>query len=51
VARQRASQAGRRSSKIEFITADIRTEILDNNEPAEAAAALVDADVLLTGAW
>src|SRR6266404_3318295 len=36
---------------IEFITADIRTEILDNNEPAQAAAALADADVLLTGAW
>ena len=28
---------------IEFITADIRTEILDNNEPAQAAAALADA--------
>jgi hypothetical protein len=36
---------------IEFITADIRTEILDNNEPAQAAAALADADVVLTGAW
>jgi phosphoglycerate dehydrogenase-like enzyme len=36
---------------IEFITADIRTEILDNNEPKQAAAALADADVLLTGAW
>jgi phosphoglycerate dehydrogenase-like enzyme len=36
---------------IEFITADIRTEILDNNEPTQAAAALADADVLLTGAW
>ena len=36
---------------IEFITADIRTEILDNNEPAQAAAALADADVLLTGVW
>jgi phosphoglycerate dehydrogenase-like enzyme len=36
---------------IEFITADIRTEILDNNEPAEAAVALADANVLLTGAW
>jgi hypothetical protein len=36
---------------IEFITADIRTEILDNNEPAQAAAALADADVLLIGAW
>src|SRR2546430_16527592 len=36
---------------IEFITADIRTEILDNNEPAQAATALADADVLLTGAW
>ena len=36
---------------IEFITADVRTEILDNNEPAQAAAALADADVLLTGAW
>jgi hypothetical protein len=34
---------------IEFITADIRTEILDNNEPAQAA--LADADVLLTGTW
>ena len=36
---------------IEFITADIRTEVLDSNEPAEADAALADADVLLTGAW
>ncbi|HEY2527190.1 MAG TPA: NAD(P)-dependent oxidoreductase, partial [Xanthobacteraceae bacterium] len=36
---------------IDFITADIRTEILDSNEPAQAAAALADADVLLTGAW
>ena len=36
---------------IEFITADIRTEILDSNEPTEAAAALADADILLTGAW
>jgi hypothetical protein len=36
---------------IEFITADVRTEILDNDEPAQAAAALADADVLLTGAW
>jgi len=36
---------------IEFITADVRTEILDNNEPAQAAAALADADVLLTGVW
>jgi phosphoglycerate dehydrogenase-like enzyme len=36
---------------IEFITADVRTEILDNNEPPQAAAALADADVLLTGAW
>ena len=36
---------------IEFITADIRTEIIDINEPAQAAAALADADVLLTGAW
>jgi phosphoglycerate dehydrogenase-like enzyme len=36
---------------IEFITADIRTEVLDSNEPAQADAALADADVLLTGAW
>ena len=36
---------------IEFITADVRTEILDNNEPAQAAAALADADIVLTGAW
>ena len=36
---------------IEFITADIRIEILDNNDPAQAATALADADVLLTGAW
>src|ERR1700730_10939173 len=36
---------------IEFITADVRTEILDNNEPAQAAAALADTDVLLTGVW
>jgi phosphoglycerate dehydrogenase-like enzyme len=36
---------------IEFITADVSTEILDNNEPAQAAAALADADVLLTGVW
>ena len=36
---------------IEFLTAEIHTEILDNNEPAQAAAALADADVLLTGAW
>jgi hypothetical protein len=43
-----ASQA---TSIIEFITADVRTEILDNNEPAQAAAALADADVLLTGVW
>ena len=43
-----ASQA---TSIIKFITTDIRTEILDNNEPAQAAAALADADVLLTGAW
>ena len=27
---------------IEFITADIRTEILDNGEPAQAAAALAE---------
>src|ERR1700741_4277538 len=43
-----ASQAG---PIIEFITADIRTEILDSNEPTQTAAALADADVLLTGAW
>ena len=36
---------------IEFITADIRTEIVDDNEPAQGAAALTDADVVLTGAW
>jgi len=30
---------------IEFITADISTEVLDHNEPAQAAAALADADV------
>src|SRR5205085_8657176 len=36
---------------IKFITADIRTEILDTNEPAQAAAALTDADVVLTGVW
>src|ERR1700730_13744121 len=36
---------------IKFITADIRTEIFDNNEPAQAAGALADADVLLTGDW
>src|SRR5271167_2032258 len=36
---------------IEFITADVRTEILDNNDSAQAAAALADADVLLTGVW
>src|SRR5215831_5174616 len=36
---------------IEFITADVRTEILDNNEPTQAAAALADADILLTGVW
>jgi phosphoglycerate dehydrogenase-like enzyme len=36
---------------IKFITADIRAEVLNDNEPAEMAAALVDADVLLTGAW
>src|SRR5262252_4059467 len=36
---------------IEFITADVRTEILDSNEPVQAAAALADADILLTGAW
>src|SRR5215471_14279540 len=36
---------------IKFITADVRTEILDSNEPAQAAAALADADILLTGAW
>src|SRR5215831_15633581 len=36
---------------IEFITADIGTEILDDNEPAQAAVALADADVLLTGVW
>jgi hypothetical protein len=35
---------------IDFITADIGTEILDSNEPARAAA-LADADVLLTEAW
>ena len=33
------------------ITADIRTEIVDDNEPAQGAAALTDADVVLTGAW
>ena len=43
-----ASQA---TAIIEFITADVRTEILDNNEPAQAAAALADADIVLTGAW
>src|SRR5215831_13534126 len=43
-----ASQAG---PIIEFITADIRTEILDNNEPAQAAAALANANVLLPGPW
>jgi phosphoglycerate dehydrogenase-like enzyme len=36
---------------IDFITADIRTEILDDNDRARTAAALADADVLLTGAW
>jgi phosphoglycerate dehydrogenase-like enzyme len=36
---------------LNLITVDVRTEILDNNEPAQAAAALADADVLLTGAW
>ena len=36
---------------IEFLTAEIHTEILDNNETSLAAAALADADVLLTGAW
>src|SRR5246500_44660 len=43
-----ASQA---TAIIKFITADIRTEILEHNEPAQAAAALADADVVLTGAW
>jgi hypothetical protein len=43
-----ASQA---TAIIEFITADVRTEILDNNEPEQATTALADADVLLTGAW
>src|ERR1700751_3443970 len=36
---------------IKFITSDIRTKILVHNEPAQAAAALADADVVLTGAW
>ena len=36
---------------IEFITSDIRTEILDDGDPTHAAAALADADVVLTGAW
>src|SRR5215467_13407036 len=36
---------------IKLITADVGTEILDSNEPAQAAAALADADILLTGAW
>ena len=36
---------------IEYITSDIHTEILDNGNPAQMAAALADADVLLTGAW
>jgi phosphoglycerate dehydrogenase-like enzyme len=36
---------------IEFITSDIHTQILDNGNPAQMAAALADADVLLTGAW
>jgi phosphoglycerate dehydrogenase-like enzyme len=36
---------------IEFITAEIRTEVIDNSDPAQAATALADADVLLTGVW
>ena len=34
-----------------FITEDIRTEILDGGDPPRLAAALVDADIVLTGAW
>jgi phosphoglycerate dehydrogenase-like enzyme len=34
-----------------FITEDIRTELLDGGDPLGLAAALVDADIVLTGAW
>ena len=34
-----------------FITEDIRTEVLDGGDPPRLAAALVDADIVLTGAW
>jgi phosphoglycerate dehydrogenase-like enzyme len=34
-----------------FITEDIRTEILDGGDPPRLAEALVDADIVLTGAW
>ncbi len=36
---------------IEFISSDLRTEIRDDGDPARAAEALADADILLTGAW
>ena len=34
-----------------FITEDVRTEIVDDGDPARLAAPLADADIVLTGAW
>ena len=34
-----------------FIASDIRTELLDGGDPVLLAAALADADIVLTGAW
>jgi len=34
-----------------FVTANLRTELLDDSDPARLAAALADADIVLTGAW
>jgi phosphoglycerate dehydrogenase-like enzyme len=34
-----------------FVTVNLRTELLDDSDPARLAAALADADIVLTGAW
>ena len=43
-----ASQAAPITS---FITEAVRTEIVDDGDPPRVAAALADADIVLTGAW
>ena len=36
---------------IAFLTTAVGTEIVDDSDPARVAAALADADIVLTGAW